>query len=1158
MKLHSSMLRNSLLFSAVILLLGAPGAAGQATADTSTSFAQTSAVPARITQAIDETQLVRLRGNVHPLARPEFDQGAVADWQPMNRMLLLLQRSPEQEAALRKLMEEQQNRNSPNYHAWLTPEQFGKQFGPADADIQTVTGWLTSHGFQGIKVGAGRTAIEFSGTAGQVRNGFHTEIHHLMVNGEAQMANMRDPEIPAALAPVVAGVVSLHNFRRRPYSRVVGTFQRNRNTGEVKPVFTFTDVNGQFFAIGPADFATIYNVPSSVLTNPAGQGQTIAIVGRTNINIQDVRDFRSMFGLPAIDPVIVLNGPDPGIISTGEETEADLDVQWSGAVAPNATIKLVVTETPLSNASDGVDLSALYIVDNNLAPVMTESFGACEAALKSAGNQFYNALWEQAAAQGITAIVASGDSGSAGCDPAPPPATQNASTLGLAVSGTASTPFNIATGGTDFDNSLAGYPSPYWNTTNTSTSPPVLASAMSYIPEVPWNDSCAAAATSATVNTVCSKVKTDGSDLVAASGGPSSCSSQSSSGACSGGYAKPTWQVGRTPNDSVRDLPDVSLFAGDGSHKSFYIVCQSDQDITGNTGCNLSTFSTTSPFHDFLAVGGTSASAPTFAAIMALVNQQTGQRQGNANPVLYALAATSGNSCTSNPTTASNPGTCVFYDIAKNNNSVACQGGTPNCSNTNTAASAFGIVATTKGGTTPAFNAGAGYDLATGLGSVNVTNLLSHWANVTFTPSNTSIPVFPTGTIPHGSAANFTVDVTSTLGTPTGSVMLIASPPGFAQQALGPFPLATGVAPISTNLLPGSPLSGGVPESYPVVAHYSGDSTFGASDSTQVSVTVSQENSQTVVRLVTFSATGTPIFNSGPVTVAYGSPYIVRVDARNSSGAQCSPDAIVPPVPPTSPCPTGKVNLTDNGNPLNDFSGGTSGSTTLNGEGYLEDQPIQLPASSTAHSIVASYLGDNSFIASTSTPLAVTITPTTTTTTVVPSPSSIMSGGSVTLTATVNTTSNGDAPCDGTANTGTVQFFNGGTAITGTVMYKGISGAQSSNGIASCTATLATTIAGFPALPRVLPRAPNSPPLPWLVLAISLLLFFISLRWIPRSNRRAFTYASVAAFVLVSIGFAGCSNSGGRSLRTASITAKYSGDTNYAASTSSAATVTVQ
>jgi len=272
---------------------------------------QAAIVPARITQPVDMENLVTLRGNTHPLARPEYDQGAAPDSLPTERMLLVLRRSAEQEAALRKLLDEQQIKSSPNYHMWLTPEQFGQQFGPADADIQAVTGWLTSQGFQVSHVAAGRTVIEFSGTAGQVREAFHTEIHKFVVKGEEHWANASDPQIPAALTPVVVGFASLNNFPRKPMHRLLGTFSKSKATGEVRPLFTLGSNN---YAVGPTDFATIYNVTPLYATID-GTGQTVAIVSDTNINTQDVADFRSLFGLPANVPQIILNGPDPGINS---------------------------------------------------------------------------------------------------------------------------------------------------------------------------------------------------------------------------------------------------------------------------------------------------------------------------------------------------------------------------------------------------------------------------------------------------------------------------------------------------------------------------------------------------------------------------------------------------------------------------------------------------------------------------------------------------------------------------------------------------------------------------------------------------------------------------------------------------------------------------
>src|SRR5712664_2044248 len=299
MKLQSLILRISLLILTSLLALPAFRAAAQSKPDAAgAAAAQAAAIPARITQAIDETQLVRLKGNVHPLARAEFDRGPVSDATPMKRMMLVLQRSPEQQAALSKFMDEQMSKDSPNFHRWLTPDEFGKLYGPADADTQAVTSWLTSHGFTGMRVDRGKNVIEFGGNVGQVRSAFHTDIHKFVVNGENRQANTSDPQIPAALTPVVGGIVSLHNFPMKSAHHVLGPFRRTAD-GRIEPLFT--GGNPPFYALGPADFAKIYNIPSSL----TGMGGNIAIIGFSTINVQDVSQFRALFNLPVNNPVVV-------------------------------------------------------------------------------------------------------------------------------------------------------------------------------------------------------------------------------------------------------------------------------------------------------------------------------------------------------------------------------------------------------------------------------------------------------------------------------------------------------------------------------------------------------------------------------------------------------------------------------------------------------------------------------------------------------------------------------------------------------------------------------------------------------------------------------------------------------------------------------------
>ncbi len=969
--------------------------------------AQTASIPARITQALDESNLVALKGNVHPLARPEFDQGAVSDAQPLHRMLLLLQRSQDQEAALRKLLDDQQNKSSPNYHGWLTPAQFGQQFGPADADIQTVTNWLQSHDFQITNVTAGRTVIEFSGNAGQVRNAFHTEIHNYAVNGEARMANASEPQIPAALAPVVAGPVSLNSFPAKSFLRQMGTFRKSVKTGEVTPLLTFPApaCPNNCYAVGPADFATIYNTQPLLSATPKidGTGQTIAIVGESDINVQDVINFRAMFGLPQnfSSSNILLNGPDPGF--NGSEGESDLDVQWAGAVAPGATIDFVVSGS--TETTSGIFLSATYIVENNLAGVMSESFGGCEQEIGGL-NQFHNSLWEQAAAQGITVMVSAGDGGSAGCDNFD---TQQTATQGLAVSGFASTPFNVAVGGTDFDD--MGTQSTYWNTATTSITPPVPSSALSYIPEVPWNDSCAR-------NGLNGCGSGNALNIVAGSGGVSTL------------YSKPSWQTGSgVPNDQHRDLPDVSLFASIGSgSESFYIMCQSDALPAHGTTCNLTNFEFT-----FQGVGGTSASSPAFAGIMAIVNQKLG-RQGNANYVLYALAKKSGASCNANAGTLP-ASTCVFYDVTKGNNSVPCAGGSPNCSNH--VAGGVGILVPSASPSTPAYAAGAGYDLATGLGSVNTQNLVSNWSSVSFSPSITTLSATVNGKsaasisgLTHGQTVGVAASVAAGSGgsgTPTGQVGLLATPnptanPG-GSYGFDVLSLTQGAASSSSVILPGG--------NYNLTAHYQGDGTFGSSDSMPgISVNISAEPSKTLISIPAFDPNSGQETTNMPTSLVYGSAYIARVDAGNASVV-----LTFPPQPLCSPpvCPSGKISWTDaiNGLPPIPLDGGTF---VLNADGYTEDQTVQL--SGGTHVLAASYGGDGSYQASTGT-YSLTVTPAPTASTLI-----VVTGLPV-AGQPCNVTMNGTAQTQtltGAAPTGTVTFFDGTTQLGNPVPVTGTAG----------------------------------------------------------------------------------------------------------------------
>jgi hypothetical protein len=965
--------------------------------------AQTAPAPSRITQAVDEANLTLLKGNTYYLARAEYDHGAAPSSLPMARMLLVLQRSPQQESALEQLLDQQQDQSSPNYHQWLTPQQFGQQFGPSDQDIQKVLSWLQSHGFQVAPISNGRTVIEFSGTAGQVQEAFHTTIHKYSVPTKAgtledHWANSADPSLPAALAPVVAGINTLHNFPRKPMHVVSGAFKKNRTTGETKPInpeFSFTCGTNQTTnqpitcnGLGPYDFATIYNVLPLWNGSPApvidGTGQTIAIIGETDVDMKDIENFRSLFGLPANDPVVVLDGPDPGV-SPGDETESDLDLEWSGAVAKGATIKFVTSAS--TNTTLGVDLSAQYAVDHDVASVMSESYGICELGLGTAGNQFYNSVWQQAAAQGITAMVSAGDSGSAGCDghdnPAPSPAE-----FGLQVSGFASTPYNVAVGGTDF-NDLSN-PTTYFSSTN---NPTTQLSAKRYIPEVPWNDSCTSQAlvffgfpSNALENCNDQQLLDVNVFTVGGSGGKSACTANDGQHvtSCSGGYAKPSWQTGTgVPSDGKRDIPDVSLFASSGFYtNSFYIVCEADQ--TSGVYCDVDPQA-----FDFLGIGGTSASSPAFAGIMALVNQKTASRQGNANYILYKLAAQSGASCASAGTPAS---TCIFYDITTGTNAMPCDDTVPVPANCGTAgAEGIGILT--------GYNSTAGYDLATGLGSVNAANLVNKWSTVTsaLKPSSITLSLNPTSSIVHGTPVTVQISVTPTppaTGTATGNVALLsattATPP--VVGGVTDFALTSGSVNSTTDLLPGG--------TYTVTAHYPGDGTFAASDSTPpVSVTVAPEGSKVAVSFITQNAQGNiSTFSAGP----YGSAVYLRADVSGNSGEGV---------------PTGTVTFKDNGAAISGIP-----ALTLNSQGNVLPTNPTLTFTAGTHPITGAYSGDPSFNASTSPAASFTITQVQTAASLAVSPTAQL-GGPLNMIVNLTGTNCGNPP------TGTVTFFSGSTQL---------------------------------------------------------------------------------------------------------------------------------
>jgi hypothetical protein len=824
-----------------------------------------------ITQPVDETQLTRLTGNTHPLARPQFDLGAASATLPLERMLLVLKRSAAQEAALRKLLDDQQDKASPNYHKWLTPETFGEQFGPTDMDMQTITAWLQAHGFQ-VGSTKGRTVLEFSGTAGQVQETFHTSIHKYLVKGEQHWANASDPMIPTALTPAVAGILSLHNFLKKPDLHLVKEPAAARVVPGKRPQVTFSQ-NGELVnALAPQDYATIYDT-QTFNAGLTGVGVTIGVVGRSNLfdEGQDVNDFGNVFACCGRFQIL-LNGPDPGDLGGGEEAEATLDTSWTGGVAPGVNADLVVSAT--TNTTDGIDLSEVYIVENNLADIMTESFSSCELYATDGQLAFASDMAEQAAAQGITYFVSTGDDGAEGCDdPSEPPATDP-----ISVNLLASTAFNVAVGGTMFNEN--GMQSKYWGNES-----PVQESAISYIPEDVWNESSLS------------------NGLWSGSGGASAGNILGGLGGTTPGVAKPSWQSGVVgiPADNVRDLPDVSLTAA--SHDP-YLLClegSCEPDAQGQ-------------FFVYF-VSGTSASAPSFAGVMALVDQQMGGRQGLANYVLYRLAANQAAypaQCNGSNTSAAPASSCIFNDVTVGNNVVPGEVGTQ-------------------------YQAGTGYDQTTGIGSVNVANLVASWNSVTFNPTTTALTLSPV-MITHGSMVNVNISVTPNSGTatPTGNVSLLVGAGANFNNGGGFFTLGGGGSVASTTRqLPGG--------TYSVTAYYAGDGTFAPSNSNSVQVTVGHENSTIGETLLAYDQNG----NSIPLTnVPFGDFVYLRADVQGSSGQGV---------------PTGTVTFADT---FGAIPGGSS--FVLNSQGNTAN-PNGVTFDAGTHTLSASYSGDGSFYPSVTT-----------------------------------------------------------------------------------------------------------------------------------------------------------------------------------------------
>ena len=717
----------------------------------------------RIVTSIDASRRIVLQGDRSFRARLENDGGRLASSERISGITILLKGSASQRAALQSLLEQQRDPTSPNYHRWLTPEEYADRFGLSRNDFQKAIDWLRSQGFSADYKARARNWIGFSGTVGQIQTTFHVEIHRYIAAGETHYANAADPEIPAALAPVVLVIRGLDDFRLKPGVR------------NNKPHFTTSDGT---HAVGPADLATIYDINPLYQAGITGSGQTIAVVGQTNIQMSDIENFRSTFGLSANDPqlVLVAGFPDPGI--TQDEGEADLDLEYAGGIAPDAQILFVY--------STDVVVSAQYAIDQGLAPIISMSYGACEQKITS-GPESATAIQsfaQEANAQGITWVASAGDPGAAGCEEQQ---VDVVGVSGLAVQNPASTPEVTGVGGLEFND---GNGSGYWNTTYDSHG----GSAVSYIPEMVWNDTALEG------------------DLAAGGGGASVI------------FPKPAWQTGPgVPNDNARDVPDVA-FTASWDHDPYILF----------TGGNI------------IPNGGTSAATPSFAGMLALLNEYlvsngvlSGPGLGNINPTLYTLAQNTTN---------------VFHDITVGSNIVPCAAGSPGCDT-----GSYG------------YSAGPEYDQASGLGSIDVSNLAIAWAGSSTKPSTSATNVTAVAD-PASIVASATTVLTATVTAATGSASLTGSVSfSLGQTALGSANLSgAGGAAIASLTVYGSQLPVG---DNMITVSYSGCNGFAAS-SGSVAVTVSVPTASSAIIP---SVVPNPVYEEEPDSDGYSWFYTVKL-----------------------------------------------------------------------------------------------------------------------------------------------------------------------------------------------------------------------------------------------------------------------------------------
>jgi hypothetical protein len=656
----------------------------------SLSFA---AVSDRITGPIDSSQKVALYGNMHGLARPQSDLGRADGSRQIDGISLNFHLSAAQQKDLNQFLAQLGNPKSPHFHKYLTIPQYAARFGMSQNDLDKVVAWVQSQGFTNIKIAPSHNKISFDGTVAQIESAFALEMHNYLVDGVVHLANAVNPSVPVALSGAAQYVGHLNDFAPKPRLKV-------------KPHLT-SYISGNHF-VAPGDFATIYDLNPLYTAGDTGSNQKIVIVGQSTVSTTDLSNFRSAAGLSVSTPTLTLI-EGTGTRCSGDEGESDLDIEWSGGVAKAAQVTFLYAGLGTSDSCDSRFDSVWDALEDALtgsltqgdtgtpvAPFVSTSYGYCEEGIQEQDPEFVQQIqgWVQTGQTlGVTLVSASGDSGAADCDAD----SETSATQGFAVDAPASIPETTGAGGTNFEADAAvcstdcppGANPPYWAAAGASSD--TLSSALEYIQEDAWNDTA--------TNIL-------GGGGLGASGGGASIY-----------FTKPTWQTGTgVPADGKRDVPDVAMHAS--ADKDGYLFCSEDDGSGGLVSTCTDGFRTGAG-GNFTIVGGTSAAAPTFTAIMTLVNQYLGNTSATGlapiNPMLYSLY-------TNNATSQ------AFHDITSGNNDVPCTTGTTNCP---------------SGTTEYGFSAGVGYDQVTGLGSVDGFNLAQAWAatitNFTLAPSPASV-----------------------------------------------------------------------------------------------------------------------------------------------------------------------------------------------------------------------------------------------------------------------------------------------------------------------------------------------------------------------------------------------------------------------------------